>query len=245
MKTPSEDPVAAATPSTTVVTERHRVRRPLTRSFWVLAVVAPLALTGVVGYTQGPAVEATLVASARKALVAEGLKGVGLVADGQRLTAEVPTGRDPAVVAKVLAGVRGVAAVSTTEVFANAAEAKACDGLQRKLDRATRRQRIPFAGSSTRLTAEGQQWVTAVGRLLKACRPATATVGGHSDSSTVNGPEISLERARVVIRLLVRAGVKRERLAPRGYADQFPVSERDDQASRAKNQRASVVADGI
>ena len=130
MTPPPEAPVAVATPPT-VVTERHAVRRPLTRSYWVVAGVVLLLLTGAVGFTQGAAVEESLVAQARRALVAEGLKGVGLVADGQRLTAEVPTGRDPDEVTRVLAGVEGVGAVRTTEVFANAAEAKACHQLQR------------------------------------------------------------------------------------------------------------------
>jgi outer membrane protein OmpA-like peptidoglycan-associated protein len=244
MTPPPEAPVAEATPSR-VVTERHAVRRPLTRSFWVLAAVAVLALTGVVGFTQGPAVERSLVAQARQALVAEGLKGVGLVADGQRLTAEVPTGRDPEEVSRILAGVAGVAAVRTTEVFANAAEARACNGLQRKLDRATRGQRIPFTGTSTALSGEAMQRVRTVAGLLKACRAATATVGGHTDSSTHNGPEISLGRARAVIKALTRLGVDRARLAPRGYADQFPLGERGDAASQAKNHRVSVVAGGL
>ena len=87
--------------------------------------------------------------------------------------------------------------------------------------------------------------MTEVGGLLKACRPATATVGGHTDSSTHNGPELSLVRARVVIDALTRTGVKRVRLSPRGYADQFPLADRDDPSSRAKNHRVSIVADGL
>ncbi|HET6562714.1 MAG TPA: OmpA family protein [Marmoricola sp.] len=242
MNTPAEEVVAAATTSSTVVSERHRVRRSLPRLFWVVAVVVPLALTALVGLTRGPAIEATLVGQAREALVAEGIKGVGLVADGRRLTARVPTGRDPSKVSQVLSGVSGVSAVKTTDVYANRAEARACAELQRKLDRATDGQRIGFEGSSTRLTASGRQAVTAVAGLLEACRPAVVTVGGHTDGSTYNGPEISLARARAVIDLLVRAGVKRERLEARGYADQFPLVEHDDVASRARNQRVSVVA---
>jgi outer membrane protein OmpA-like peptidoglycan-associated protein len=138
--------------------------------------------------------------------------------------------------------VDGVRAVSTTDVFASAAEARACTNLQQKLDRATKGQRITFEGSSTRLTASGRQMVTAVGELLSACRPATAVVGGHTDASTHHGSEISLRRARLVIDLLARAGVKRPRLEGRGYADQFPLAERGDAASRARNHRVSVVA---
>jgi outer membrane protein OmpA-like peptidoglycan-associated protein len=243
MNTPAEEPVAAATTSSIVVSERHRVRRPLPRLFWVVAVVVPLGLTALVGFTQGPALEATLVSQARSALVDEGIKGIRLTADGRRLSAGVPTGRDPEKVSQVLAGVSGVSAVRTTHVYANAAEARACKGLQKKLDRATQGQRIAFEGSSTRLTDAGRQDVTEVAGLLEACRPAAVVVGGHTDGSTPNGPEISLERARVVIDLFVRAGVERQRLEPRGYADQFPLADRADAASRARNQRVSVVAD--
>jgi len=243
MNTPAEDPVAAATSSSTVVSERHRVRRPLPRLFWVLVVVVPLALTALVGLTRGPALEATLVSQARSALVDEGIKGVRLTADGRRLTAGVPTGRDAEKVSQVLARVSGVSAVKTTDVYANAAEARACKELQRKLDRATKGQRIAFDGSSTRLTAAGRAMMAQVAAILRACRPATVVVGGHTDGSTYNGPEISLRRARVVIDLLARAGVQRQRMEPRGYADQFPLAERDDAASRARNQRASVAAD--
>jgi outer membrane protein OmpA-like peptidoglycan-associated protein len=243
MNTPAEVPAAPAATSSTVVSERHRVRRPLPRLFWAFLVVVPLALTALVGLTQGPELEATLISQARSALVDEGIKGVRLTADGRRLTAGVPTGRDPEKVSRVLAEVSGVSAVSTAAIYANAAEARACDGLQKKLDRATKGQRIAFDGSSTRLTAAGREMVAAVGALLKACRPATAVVGGHTDGSTYNGPEISLRRARLVIDLLARAGVQRQRLEARGYADQFPLAERDDAASRAQNQRASVAAD--
>jgi outer membrane protein OmpA-like peptidoglycan-associated protein len=243
MNTPAEEPVAVATTSSKVVSERHRVRRPLPRLFWVLAVVVPLALTALVGLTRGPALEATLMSQARSALVEEGIKGVRLTADGRRLTAGVPTGRDADKVSQVLAGVSGVSAVKTVDVYANAAEARACKGLQKKLDRATQGQRIAFGGSSTQLTATGRGMVTQVAALLRACRPAAVVVGGHTDASTYNGPEISLKRARVVIDLLARAGVQRQRMEARGYADQFPLAERDDAASRAKNQRASVAAD--
>jgi outer membrane protein OmpA-like peptidoglycan-associated protein len=243
MNTPAEEGVAAATTSWTVVSERRRVRRPLPKFFWIVAVVVPIALTALVGFHRGPALEATLVGQARSALAEKGIKGVQLTADGRRLTAGVPTGRDPERVSQVLSGVSGVSAVSTTEVFANGAEARACKNLQKKLDRATNRQRIAFDGSSTRLTAPGRQMVTAVGALLSACRPATAVVGGHTDASTHNGPEISLRRARLVIDLLAKAGVKRHRLEARGYADQFPIADRGDAASRARNHRASVVAD--
>jgi outer membrane protein OmpA-like peptidoglycan-associated protein len=164
--------------------------------------------------------------------------------DGRRVTAEVPTGRDPEAVAAVLSALPAFGAVATTAVYASRAEARACRTLQRDLDRVTNRQQLPFVGTSTSPAAAGRQMVGAVARLLHGCRPAVVTVGGHTDGSTVNGSTISLQRARVVAAMLKDAGIASDRLLPRGYADQFPVDERDGAVADARNQRVSVVVAG-
>src|SRR5699024_669150 len=136
-----------------------------------------------------------------------GLKGVKLTVDGRSVSAGVPTGEDPAEVERVLSGVPGVMSVDTENVYRSAREARACQDIQRKIDRATHNQRIPFSGSSTRLTPAGSGMVATVGKLLTACGAVSVTVGGHTDSSTVGGADISLERARVIIDALKKAGI--------------------------------------
>ena len=233
-------PAAVEPTSRSVVVEQHRVRRPVGAWFWLALVVVPVALTALVGLTQGSALEESLRADAAAALKDAGFSGVEIVVDGRTVTAEVPTGQDPDAVEAALASVPGVMSAEAKEVYASAKEARACENIQRKIDRATNKQRIPFVGESTRLTAGGAAMVREVGKLLVACRAVEATVGGHTDSSTFDGSDISLERARVIIRLLKAAGVESTRLEPRGYGDQFPIDDGDSNAARARNQRGSV-----
>jgi outer membrane protein OmpA-like peptidoglycan-associated protein len=236
-----EEPVDGAL---SLVTDRYRVRRPVGRGFWALAVVVPLALTAVVGWSRGPVIERTLHERAMTALSSADLTGVRVAMDGRSVEAKVPTGRSPRAVARVLATVPGVASVRTTAVYASAAEARVCRTLQHRLDRATHGQRIGFVPGSTRLTDAGRRMVAAVGRLLRVCKGAVVTVGGHTDSRAVDGGRISLARARVVTGLLHEQRIAADRLLPRGFADQFPIADGSGSAARAANQRASIAVTG-
>jgi outer membrane protein OmpA-like peptidoglycan-associated protein len=225
----------------TVEVDTYRVRRPLGALFWIAMFVLPLALSAVVGYTHGPSIEDSLQADGEVALSKAGVHGVKLVMHGRSVTAEVPTGRDPNEVEQVLGAVPGIMSVETTNVYASAREARACQDIQRKIERATHQERIPFSGDTTRLTASGSRIVHAVGKLLTACGAVNVTIGGHTDSSTVKGADISLARARVIMDALRKAGVKETRMEVRGYGDQFPVAPEDTKAGRVKNQRGSIV----
>jgi outer membrane protein OmpA-like peptidoglycan-associated protein len=79
-----------------------------------------------------------------------------------------------------------------------------------------------------------------VAGLLRVCRTAVVTVGGHTDSDTVDGATVSLRRAWAIARLLKQHGVSSTRVLPRGYADQFPIAEGDAPAARARDQRGSI-----
>lgn len=239
--TPVGDPESA---TTSVVVERRLVRRHRGRRFWSAAVLLPAALTAALVLTGVDGIEEALRDDARAALRAEGIKGVGLVVDGRQVTAKVPTGRDPAAVAKVLAGVGGVSGVSTESVYASKAEARACQDIQDKLDRATGGQKIPFVGESATLSSSGVKMLGKVAVLLKACRAPDVVIGGHSDPSTPKGSTLSLERARVMIRVLKGAGVAGDRLTARGYGDQFPVTDGPTPAEQARNERGSVMVEG-
>lgn len=241
----ADEPAGHEPPTSgSVVVDRHRVRRPTGRLYWTAAVTAPVLLTALVGFTQGPVVEDALRTEAQSALQAEGLKGVKVVMDGRVATANVPTGKDPETVEKVLNRVDGLSTVTTTSVYASPAEARACADLQKKVDRATKGQRITFVGSSTQLTAEGRQRVLAAATLLRDCPTAIATIGGHTDSHLFNGANISFERARVLVVFLREQRISSARLLPRGYADQFPISQGDTLQAQARNQRGSIAVTG-
>lgn len=234
----TELPTGDASDNRSLVVRTHRERRRMGRLARVALVLAPIAVTAAVGYTQGPALEKALKRDLVAALQAEGLKGVGVKVDGRQVAAQVPTGVDARAVEDVLSGLPGVLTAEATQVYANAREARACEGLQTRLDKATSGQRIPFSG--TQPTATGARMLAEVGRLLTACPQGSVTVGGHTDRSTVNGPSISLERAKAMVRILVRAGVEPERMQARGYGDQFPVNTKGTDSGRAQNERGSV-----
>lgn len=243
MATPEGTTEPDSGPPRTLVTERRTVRRPVGNLYIVAFLVVPILLTALIGYTQQSSVEEALAQSAEKALATQDIKGVGLVLDGRIMTAQVPSGQRPEPVRDALDGLDGVAALRVEQVYASEAEAEACTDLQKKIDRATDKQRIPFSGTSTRLTATGQRMMREVARLLDACGLAVVTVGGHTDPRTSNGSTISLERARVMVKILRQAGVEADRMKPRGYGDQFPLAEGDSPGAQATNQRGSITVE--
>ncbi len=226
-----------------VVGERRLARRPVGRLWWALALV-PVAATAVVGWQVAPEVESALHRDVSHALRAEGLAGVTVTLDGRQVLARVPGGHNASRVESVAGSVPGVMAVSTRQVYSSASEARACRDLESKMRRATSGQRILFAGTSTRLTPPGRQRLSAAADLLTACPSATALVGGHADGGVPDPGRLSLQRARVMVGALVRLGVRRAQLEPRGYGDQFELEPGSDPADRPANHRGSIVVTG-
>lgn len=233
-----------AIPSGTLVVGTRTVRRPVGKVYWFGVVVVVLLLTVGVGVTRGPSIEQALEDDVVAALRDGGVDDVRVSIDGRMVTVNVPTGVDADDVKEVVADVNGVSAVSAVLVYASYAEAESCGDLQAKLDRTTRSQRIPFRGQSVRLTAEGVAMLREVAKLLVACETAVVYVGGHTDPGTRFGSTLSLDRAKVMARLLKAWGVGEERLEARGYGDQFPVHKGRTAAARATNERGSIVVRG-
>ena len=227
-------------PSGTVVVETRTVRRPVGKVYWSGAVIVVLLLTMGLGVSRGPGLEQALKRDVLAALEREGFGDVNVSVDGRMVTANVPTGVEANEVKEVVSDVDGVSAVSAMLVYASYAEARDCTNLQQKLDRATDKQRIPFAGESTRLTAEGTRMLREVAKLLGACKSAVVYVGGHTDPGTRFGSTVSLDRAEGMAKLLKSFGIARARLEPRGYGDQFPIDKSRSAAARAKNERGSI-----
>jgi outer membrane protein OmpA-like peptidoglycan-associated protein len=240
--TSADEPTRGTSPGHTMqkVTARKPARRPGgARLGWSFVLVPALVAAGA-GLLGGPGAESALVAQAQSALQAHEIKKVAIEADGVFVTAKVPTTVDPDKVRDVLGDVDGVASVTIEEVYANKKERLACTNLEGKLDRATRGQRIPFVGRTPHLTPAGESMVRKAGRLVAACGSAVVLVGGHTDESTFDGPTLTLRRARTMIKIMRQAGVPQERLLPRGYGAQYPVSDGDGPAARARNERGSI-----
>jgi outer membrane protein OmpA-like peptidoglycan-associated protein len=206
--------------------------------------VALAALVLGTAFVSRSGVEDALGTAASKHLDAVGMKGVALEVDGLNVTAKVPFGRDVHDVENEVATVPGVGLVTSRQVYRSKAEKKACTNLQRDLDRVTDKRRIPFVGTTAQPTTAGLAMLKRSAALLEACPGATIIVGGHSDTHTNNYSTLSLERARVMVAALKRAGVAVSRLTPRGYGDEFPVAEGDSPAAQQRNQRGSLTVQG-
>jgi outer membrane protein OmpA-like peptidoglycan-associated protein len=228
-------------PSGSVVVETRTVRRPVGTVYWVGAVLVVLLLTTGVGVSRGAGLEQALKEDVLVALDAAGFKEVSVSVDGRLVTANVPFGVETDAVKKVVSDVDGVSAVSAMLGYASYAEARDCADLQKKLDKVTRDQRIPFQGDSTRLSAGGSTMLREVSKILRACESAVFYVGGHTDPGTRFGSTISLDRAKGMVKLLQSWGIDEDRLEPRGYGDQFPIDRSRSAAGRAKNERGSIV----
>ncbi len=220
------------------------MRRPLGAGYWLTALLVAGALVATTTYTQRRASRRRWRAAVEKRLAARGLGKVEVALEGRVVTAAVPAGEDEDKVERTVGAVDGVAAVETTQSFANAEQRRTCQALGRELDRATNDQRIPFAGETAQLTSEGRALVRAAAQVLTLCPVGDVVVGGHSDDDTPSGSTLSLTRARLLVRLLEDAGVEAERLEARGYGDQFPVDDADTTAARQRNQRGSISAGG-
>jgi outer membrane protein OmpA-like peptidoglycan-associated protein len=225
------------------VAQHHWVRRPLGALFWLAALVVPLGLAAFVGFTQAPTIQDNVQLRAERALHRAGLGQVRVVVDGRRVLARVPTGTREVKVRALLSTVPGVWLVGSVPMYASPAEARACAGLQKAIDRVTGRQSIRFVGVTSRLTSEGVRRVRAVGDLLSACPSAVVVAGGHSDSHTPDGSTLSLTRARVIAKVLASGGVDPARVTSRGYGAEFPAIEDASGAERQLNERGSITVE--
>lgn len=243
MTAPLEAADAQSDPPTSLVQSRRLARVPWSGRHIVGLFAVPVLITAGVGQLAIPAVEDDLATRAGSVLRDHGLVGTTVAAHGRVLTLKVPTGEDPATAQTAVSAVPGVWRVVTEDVYASKKEERACTNIQAKLDKATKGQRIPFAGTSTSPTTAGKQMVSAVGALLRACRAAHVVVGGHADDAISNGSTISLKRAQTMVRQLRAAGVEAFRMTPRGYGDQFLIDNGDGAAARAKNHRGSILVE--
>lgn len=219
--------------------ERRWARRGAGRFARAVAVLLATLTASLVAWVAAPQVERSLADDVSQALVEEGLADVGVRVDGREVTALVPSGPELTRVAQVVTATPGVLAVRLGRRSA-AAERPGCARLQRSLDRATGGQRIPFSAASAALTPAAEARLARVAILLRRCRGAQAVVGGHADGGVSDPGKISLDRARVMVRFLTGAGVRRSTLHVRGYGDQFELAAGNDPAARARNHRGSV-----
>ena len=208
--------------------------------WWFALLLLPTSLTALAVYAVGGSVESGLREHTLASLEAAGLTGVTVEMHGRNATVKVPTGQSQEKAEAAAKSVTGIGKVDVEHVARNAAEARACDDLQAKIDNVTRSRGIGFAGSSSSLSGSSVAAVHTIAKLLVRCPSALVAANGYTDGSVLHGSTVSLRRAEAVRSALVRDGVKVARIEAQGFGDTFPVSRDDTAAGRAANNRVSI-----
>lgn len=105
---------------------------------------------------------------------------------------------------------------------------------------------VLFAPGEATLGAPAVAALRAVANVLAGAE-FPITIEGHTDNTPINtlrfpsNWELSAVRASSVVRLFIESGVAAERLTAAGYADQRPVAGNDDETSRARNRRVTIM----
>ena len=119
-----------------VVPPRRRLYRRASpgERWWFALLLVPALLTAAVVYGRGGAIESQLQGDVETSLQDAGLSGTTVEMNGRKAVVHVPTGMSMDVVAEAAQSVDGVAEVRVKHVVRNAAEARACEDLQTKID---------------------------------------------------------------------------------------------------------------
>lgn len=139
------------------------------------------------------------------------------------------------------------AQMMTEEALAHAAklEAQLADLAAKKTERGIiiTLGDVLFGTDLARLNAEGLRTAQKLADVLQQNPLRTVLVEGFADSTgtTAHNQELSERRASAVRSALQDMGVALERVAMRGYGEEFPVAANDTSANRQLNRRVEIV----
>lgn len=102
--------------------------------------------------------------------------------------------------------------------------------------------RLPFEGETALLKPDALPQIQNIAAIMKAYPRVSFKVGGFVDNATaVANPKLSSQRAIVVFRELVKAGIPRKSLRADGYGATVPIAANDTEEGRAKNRRVALI----
>jgi outer membrane protein OmpA-like peptidoglycan-associated protein len=101
---------------------------------------------------------------------------------------------------------------------------------------------VAFEESVTEMRVSAYSALDQVVALADACRAATVTITGHTDSSGNEdwNRQLSLARARTVATHLVSRGIATERLIVRGAGSSLPIADNATRYGRSINRRIEI-----
>jgi len=101
---------------------------------------------------------------------------------------------------------------------------------------------VNFDFDKSNIRADARPVLDEAVRVLKDDRQVDVSVEGHTDSIGTEryNQRLSERRARSVTDYLVRGGIARNRLSPKGYGESRPVASNDTADGRAQNRRVEL-----
>lgn len=101
---------------------------------------------------------------------------------------------------------------------------------------------VNFDESGTKLRTSAYLSLDRTIALADACRAATVSITGHTDSSgnETSNRQLSLARAQVVADYVVERGIARDRLIVAGAGSSFPVADNRNRYGRSLNRRIAI-----
>lgn len=195
-------------------------------------------------YWHAGKIESDLLARSSSALSDAGIAGADLSFSGRdaRLIGSTDSGDDLQKAADVVAGVRGVRAVTTQLVISEDAPALSSFGLPQStpidLKNLLANSIISFGPNSARLSAAGADVLRQLAPRLKQS-DMMVEIAGHTDSQGDDRLNLALsqKRADVVMTYLLENGVPGRSLRAVGYGASQPLAENSTEAGRQMNRR--------
>lgn len=106
---------------------------------------------------------------------------------------------------------------------------------------------ILFPSGKAKLSAEGEQAIAEVAKVLSTIGDRNFQVAGHTDNVPIKKKkfksnwELSTARAVAVVKHMIKNGMDSTNLSAAGYAETQPAASNDTEEGRAQNRRIEIV----
>ncbi len=108
--------------------------------------------------------------------------------------------------------------------------------------------RLMFASGSWDVQPDGASALSELAKVLNENKDLKIAVEGHTDSDEFNGKtavkdnwDLSVMRATSVVKILVKQGVKPQRVQAAGRGEHLPIAPNDSPEGKAKNRRTEII----
>lgn len=102
---------------------------------------------------------------------------------------------------------------------------------------------INFGTGTSELDAEAEVIIDQIAELMEANPDLHIRIDGHTDNvgDDAANKKLSYERAKTVMRQIIRKGISPSRLSAKGWGEEKPIASNDTEKGRRKNRRVELV----